>query len=221
MRNIWLISDTHERHDEIKVPKNIDMVIHAGDEANSSNPWVNFKSSLKFFEWFSNLDIEHKIFVPGNHSTAIFNGFITEDFAPTVKFLIHDEIIIDGYKIFGSPYTPSFGKSWAYMKDRSKLHDVWATIPEDTDILVTHGPPKGILDLCDDIDDHNQIFQAGCKALRNRVEVIKPKVHVFGHIHSSEKFSNQGMYYSGQTYFVNASCLDHSGNVSHGLVLNT
>ena len=218
---IWCISDTHERHNELKIPNNIDLVIFAGDEANSSNPVENYSKSLKFFEWYDNLDVQYKIFVPGNHSTAVESGLITNDMFPNIIFLIHTEFSIEGYKIFGSPYTPAFGKSWSYMKKRSRLSEVWSTIPDDTDILITHGPPKGILDLTTDTEDRYKIAQVGCKSLYSRVSDIRPRLHVFGHIHSEKKFHNNGMLLRDKISFVNASCCNnHKHEINNGLIVH-
>jgi Calcineurin-like phosphoesterase len=104
---IWFISDTHNKHEDLKPPK-VDLVIHCGDESESGNAWMNESESRRFLEWYSALDIPTKIFIPGNHSTAIEQGLIRNEDYPKITFLIHAQTEWNGFKIFGSPYTPRF-----------------------------------------------------------------------------------------------------------------
>jgi len=201
---ILFISDTHTLHEKLVIPQ-VDCIIHCGDEANSQQEHWNEDESRKFFKWYSSLPIDRKIFVPGNHSTAISHGLIRPEQFPDVEFLIHQETVLGKYKVFGSPYTPAYGKSWAYMKQRNRMQVVWESVP-DVDILLTHGPPKGILDLTHDHDNRSEIIHVGCKALYNRVMEMKPVVHAFGHIHDEEDCYNNGMFSRGSTTFINAAC---------------
>lgn len=202
---IWFISDTHGLHDRLEIPE-ADMVVHCGDESNSRNPHQNHTEAIRFFQWYRSLPIKDKIYVPGNHSTAVWSKFITQADYPDICFLIHKEIRVAGLKIFGSPYTPRFG-DWAFMEKRNKMAAVWENIPA-CDILVTHGPPKGILDLAEDTDN-GSIVQVGCKSLLNAVNRIVPRVHAFGHIHDDETFLNYGIFALGETTFINCACLNH------------
>jgi Icc-related predicted phosphoesterase len=215
---IWLISDTHGEHAELKIPA-ADIVIHCGDESTHGNAWLNEPEARQFFACFSSRDIPRKINVPGNHSTAVERQLIRADEYPQVNFLIHDGLELDGLKIFGSPFTPRF-HDWAYMKKRTQLDAVWQSIPDDTDILITHGPPKGVLDITRDFDS-KQLVQVGCAALRRQVdERIRPRFHAFGHIHDEKGISNYGMYTRGATQFVNCSCCDLAGKLkNHGFVV--
>jgi Icc-related predicted phosphoesterase len=214
---IYFISDTHGHHEEIIVPKETNLIICCGDEANHSNPHINEGESHKFFEWFSTLDVEHKVFVPGNHSTAIQEGLITSEDYPGVTFLIHQFINIEGINIFGSPYTPSFGKSWAYMKKSNRMQQVWESVPL-CDILVTHGPPKGILDVCEDKDKSNRFVHVGCKSLLNKVQQLRPTIHAFGHIHDEPGCYNYGMLQRDGMTFINASSYVNGGIRKDGFV---
>ncbi|TWT80339.1 Calcineurin-like phosphoesterase superfamily domain protein [Planctomycetes bacterium CA13] len=201
---IWFISDTHNLHRELTVP-DVDAVIHCGDESTHGNAWLNEPEARDFFNWFSGLEIETKVFVPGNHSTAVEQGLISPEEYPDVRFLIHDMIQRNSLKIFGSPYTPRF-HDWAYMKKRTRLDVVWQSVPKDVDILVTHGPPKGVLDLTHDVES-KALVQVGCAALRRHVdERINPKIHAFGHLHDEKGISNYGMFTRGATQFINCSC---------------
>jgi Icc-related predicted phosphoesterase len=215
---IWFISDTHNEHEKLRVPE-ADWVIHCGDESTHGNAWLNEPEARRFFEWYAELPIPSKIYVPGNHSLAVENGLIQASDYPSIRFLIHEQLEIQGLRVFGSPYTPRF-HDWAYMKKRTQLDQVWQTIPEETDILVTHGPPKGVLDLTHD-SESGGLVQVGCMALRRHVETrIKPRVHAFGHLHDEKGISNFGMYTRGETQFLNCSCCDLSGQLrNNGWVL--
>lgn len=210
---IWAISDTHGRHRELEVPQ-YDLVIYAGDEANDPSPYKNERESLDFFDWFYDLP-GHKVFVPGNHSVAIERGWVK----PKVPCLIDSYIDVEGVGIYGSPWSPTFGSSrWVYHKDRSKMRDVWDMMPK-CDILVTHGPPKGILDLARDINDKG-LVHCGCRSLRSKVMEIKPKLMCFGHIHNDKDIWNSGIYINHGITFVNASVVDNQLNlINNGFVV--
>jgi len=189
---IWHISDTHTYHNLLEVPTDIDMVIFSGDCSNPRDPYPNEVEVRGFIDWYRTLKIPYKIFVAGNHDTSIEKKFVTsEDFARhNIIYLENEDIIIDGVKIFGSPYTPLFG-NWAFMKARHKLDRVWdSAIPDDSDIVVVHGPPKGILDLS--FNRRGGIERCGDKSLLNRVKDVNPKLCLFGHIHNCEDIINQG-----------------------------
>lgn len=171
------ISDTHCRHRSLKLPKG-DVIIHAGDISYQGE-----RSELEdFLKWFSQLDFEHKIFIGGNHD------FFLEKAKPTVlKKLIPENVTylkdcsteLGGIKVWGSPYTPWYF-NWAFNKHRGlQMKKQWSQIPDDTTLLLTHGPAFGILDTV--INERH----VGCKELLDRVMTLKPKVHVFGHIHES------------------------------------
>jgi Icc-related predicted phosphoesterase len=208
MVRIWHFSDTHGQERTLNVPTNIDLAIFSGDCSNPRNSALNEPEVRNFIEWYSNLNIPYKIFIAGNHDSSIESGLVTKkDFQGAgIIYLENESIEILGLKIWGSPITPTFG-NWCFMKARHKLHDLWITIPEDTDIVVTHGPPKGCLDLSFDRD--NNLEFCGCESLRKRIFNIKPKLHLFGHIHNMPGISNQGVLQLSnlQTKFSNGSCV--------------
>lgn len=204
---IWHISDTHKRHTFLTVPKNIDTVIFSGDCSDDRSPFINEYEVMNFLQWFSSIPITNKVMIAGNHDTSIEMGLIdkTKIKAMGITYLHNESIIIDGIKIWGSPYSPTFG-NWAFMKPRNQLKSIWSTIPEDTDILVTHSPPEGILDLAD--SKSGNIENCGCKELLKRIEQVKPKAHMFGHIHNSRKgIKNQGKKVHDDIIYSNASCV--------------
>ena len=210
---IWFLSDTHCEHQGLEVPE-ADAVMHCGDESMHGNAWMNEPEARRFFEWYSALEIPTKIFVPGNHSTAIEQTLIRGSDYPEVTFLIHESMQWNGLKIFGSPYTPKFF-DWAYMKARSELDMVWQAIPDDIDILITHGPPKGIMDMTADMRTGEPVH-VGSKSLMRHVEDrIKPRIHAFGHIHDERGISNFGTITCGDTQFINCACCDLRGRLVH------
>lgn len=190
---IWHISDTHTYHVLLNIPENVDMVIHSGDATNPRDSFTSKEQMQNFIYWFSLLPIKHKIFVAGNHDVCIERNYIKkDDFDKAgIIYLENDWIEIDNLKVWGSPFTPSFGNGWAFNKDRTKLHDIWKHIPDDTDIVVTHGPPKGILDLSYNFSSGELEF-CGDLSLKKRMLNIKPKLCLFGHIHNSEDVINAG-----------------------------
>jgi len=215
---IWFISDTHTRHAELKVPR-ADVVIHCGDEANVRKPWQNKLQSAAFFDWFVELDIETKIFVPGNHSTAIGDGLLKPADYTSVRFLIHEAMNLGGFRVFGSPYTPMFFE-WAYMKDREELDSYWSEIPAETEILITHGPPKGVRDVTRHWRTKEPIHVGSKKLTRHVTQRIRPRIHAFGHLHDEAGIENFGTETRDGIQFINCSCVDLQGKlVNHGLVV--
>ena len=114
-----------------------------------------------------------------------------------IIYLNDTGIEISGFKFWGSPIQPEFF-DWAFNRERGKdIRQHWDMIPDDIDVLLTHGPAFGILDWC----AHGA--RVGCEDLLEVIEKIKPKIHAFGHIHES-----YGMREIGNTVFVNACNLD-------------
>src|SRR6056300_242080 len=200
---IWHISDTHTYNNLLEVPTDIDMVIFSGDCSNPRDPYPNEVEVRGFIDWYRSLKIPYKIFVAGNHDTSIENKFVTKE-----DFEYHNIITSDGIKIFGSLYNPTCGYGWSFNKDRTKLERIWRNIiDEDVDIVITHGPPKGTLDLS--FDRAGNLERCGDKSLLNRVMEVNPKLCLFGHIHNHQDIINQGtMTLSGlQTIFSNGSVM--------------
>ena len=194
---IVCISDTHGLHHEIKLPKG-DMIIHAGDVTNFGTT----AQVSQFVDWYSKLDYKYKIFIAGNHdfffeeqSDETIEDFLSD--YPDVIYLEDSGITIEGIKIWGSPYQPEFF-DWAFNRKRgSEIKQHWDLIPDDTDIIITHGPPMRILDLTPSYEN------VGCEDLLSAINRVKPKHHIFGHIHNG-----YGTETIQHTTFVNASVCD-------------
>ena len=204
---LWHISDTHSYHNLLSIPTDVDLVIHSGDCSNPRDPYINEFEVREFITWYGNLDIKYKIYVAGNHDTSIEKKLVTkQDFADAgIIYLENEYVTIEGIKIFGSPHTPQFGQ-WSFMKDRTKLERFWRNaIHEPCDIIVTHGPPKGILDKS---YDRNHIMEdCGDKSLLNLVLWMEPAYMLFGHIHNRKDIINAGLQKlsAHETWFSNGS----------------
>jgi Icc-related predicted phosphoesterase len=225
LKNLYLynmrivcISDTHGLHTIMEQFKSLpegDILIHAGDCTNVGKP----HEVTEFVYWFQNVKgFDTKIFIAGNHDFAFekvnephhngdfdwFKNLMNEEnlSQSDVVYLQDNEFVIESpefskpLKIYGSPWQPEF-YNWAFNLPRNgwELELKWKDIPEDTDILITHGPPHGVRDFTP------ANLQVGCEILRFHVENrIKPSIHVFGHIHQA-----YGAVQQDETMYVNAS----------------
>ena len=215
------ISDTHGFHSRFPDEKfkDIDVVIHSGDCSNYKDAYRNAIEVADFIEWYKNVPVKYKIYVAGNHDTSIERKRITkEDFeANGIIYLENSFVNINGVKFYGTPITPSFN-DWAFMKARDQTHKVWEAIPEDTGVLIVHGPPKGIRDLSFDRDGKlefcgDNALMKRCISLQNTLKFV-----CFGHIHNMDGVYNQGIstFSMTQTVFSNAACVD-DGRFDRGL----
>jgi predicted phosphodiesterase len=201
---IVCISDTHLRHLRypIDVPE-CDLLIHSGDALARGS-----LDELKLFvPWFESLKAKHKIFVAGNHDGCFEKQrSMAEPLLPKGVIYLQDSLVeIEGLKIYGSPWQPEFC-NWSFNLVRGwPLRKKWEAVPAGIDILVTHGPPLGILDFSHFGNEH-----VGCADLRQELARIKPKLHCFGHIHGA-----YGTASWANTLFVNASLCDESYVANH------
>lgn len=207
---IVCISDTHTHHVNMKheVPDG-DLLLFAGD-LMSCGYWEGEIND--FCHWFDSHPHKNKVFIPGNHDRLFESSanHVKElvDAYPNLIYLNNTSCVIDGVKIFGSPWTPWF-HSWAFNfpnpyygeptisipKAREAAIACWDLVPDDTDIVITHGPPRGILDLVF-YDKEN----VGCPHLLERIMKVKPALHLFGHIHET-----YGTHVENDIIFANAS----------------
>ncbi len=199
MSKIVCLSDTHNCNEQIIVPEG-DILIHSGDATIHGT----IDEIVLFNDWFANLPHRTKIFVAGNHDWLFEtnNRFALSLLANSIIYLQDSFVEIEGLKIYGSPWQPRF-YDWAFNLTRgAELAEKWKLIPADSDILITHGPPHGILD---EVPRQFWIENTGCEELRKRVEEIRPKAHIFGHIHCG-----YGMAEQFGVKFINASNCDES-----------
>ena len=212
---ITVISDTHTKHGLIPMEDlpGGDLLIHAGDIMNSG---YNKNDILSFCTWFQSLkQYEDKVFIAGNHDRLFENepyeveGYLKD--YPLIDYLQDSQLTLYGdgpngdypegnIRIYGSPWQPEF-YSWAFNlpKNSLQLAAKWEAIPDNTDILITHGPAYDTLDTVVGRFWDN----LGCNLLAERIAVVKPKIHVCGHIHSG-----YGYVFKDGTHFFNAAVLD-------------
>lgn len=184
-----------------------DLLIVAGDlTARDTEPEYQ-----QFIHWLNNQQYRKKIVIAGNHDGELQQNPGLLKFADC-DYLCDSGTEFEGYKIWGSPWTPEF-YNWHFMKKRgAELKEVWDKIPIDTDILVTHGPPYGILDKVEISSRGDKFKLAGCEELRIAVERVKPKFHIFGHIHEnggqSLTLKHPGFGDENNTIMINASLMN-------------
>lgn len=188
-----IISDTHGLHESLEIPDG-DVLIHAGDLTRHGS----LENVQEFNEFLGTLPHPHKIVIAGNHDLC-FERYreACEELLTNCIYLQDQEVILDGVKFYGSPWQPWF-YDWAFNLERGpEIRAKWELIPEDTDMLITHGPPYGIGDLT------TRGEKTGCQDLLEVVEKIKPTAHIFGHIHEG-----YGITSNKTTTFINASVCD-------------
>ena len=184
---ITILSDTHGLHQDFK-PEAGDLLIHAGDITEYGTE----EEVFDFLQWFGRQPFRYKIFIGGNHDLFLENtptAKIKKMLPASIIYLQNSSVEVEGINIYGSPVTPYF-LGMAFNAREKELVRCWNKIPANTDILITHGPPAGILD-----DGY------GCPFLLDKVLQIKPDIHCFGHAHEQNgiiekdgiKFINAGM----------------------------
>jgi Icc-related predicted phosphoesterase len=202
---ITFISDTHTKHHQVtsQLPGG-DLLVHAGDFSSRG-----YEHEIDgFFDWFNGLDnYTNKIVIAGNHDFMFEDDpMLAKDIIshyPNVTYLQDDlevigEVYQDSVKVWGSPWQPEFN-NWAFNLPRNSevLNEKWNQILHNMDIVVTHGPAWGHLDTV-----VGQSINLGCELLAERLKVVKPKIHVCGHIHSGYGYK----FHEGTHYF-NAAVL--------------
>ena len=162
-----------------------DLLIVTGDLTSSDKP----HQYLDLFQWLFNQKYTKKVLIAGNHDNEMENRYVNFDFNSQCSYLYDSGTEFEGLKIWGSPWTKTFKginpKCKAFTKDsEDELMDMWEMIPHDTDILITHTPPYGILDGIP-IEDGSK-YHAGSMSLFNWLKYVeRPRLHVFSHIHEA------------------------------------
>ena len=216
---LTIISDTHGKHKHITgdLPGG-DLLLHAGDLSSMGHE----HEIREFASWYNKQNkYDHKVFIAGNHDWGFeINPEKAKEIVglyPDITYLQDDWVNVgDGdphdtdvntVKIWGSPWQPEF-YNWAFNLPRNGevLKEKWDMIPDDIDILITHGPAWGILD---DVEGNRNVH-LGCELLAERIKQIKPKIHICGHIHTG-----YGHYYDGHTHYFNAAVLNERYLYSH------
>lgn len=194
-------SDTHTLEFSDSMPEG-DILIHSGDATFDGSIKQTARLEVELSKAASKF--KHVIFVPGNHDW-FFEDYphllpeIENRLPDNVHILISKEISIEGYKFYGHPHTPRF-HDWAFNVDRGSRQMVGLIdqIPKDVDVLISHGPPHGILD-----QEKKCLHKVGCEDLRRKLPHLGSlKLMCFGHIH--EEYGNVRL---GEVIFSNGSYL--------------
>jgi Icc-related predicted phosphoesterase len=210
------ISDTHGLHElspeiwlnEIYATEKPDVIVHSGDFTGRNMKRYELSDFLK---WFVALPFEHKILVPGNHDVWCEelegnDPLRQATLPPGLHLLINESVEIDSVKFWGSPYTPWF-YDWAFQLHNHEAGALWPTIPDDTDVLITHGPQHRVLDTSGKSSNPGNM---GCKYLAETIKQLDIKAHLFGHIHGGYGFDDSNGYLS-----LNSASLNESYKVTN------
>jgi Icc-related predicted phosphoesterase len=211
------MSDTHSQ--TLDVLEECDILIHCGDFSN-----LGKLDEVSFFDreigrLKSIGRIKKAIVVPGNHDLSFdmiknqFNLNIAPNLQNVDHLLIHDYLEVDGLTIFGTPFVPTF-YDWAFMRDEVDLFPIYSQIPPDLDILICHGPPRGIL------DTNERGESCGSAAMASLIEDLAPKYMAFGHIHPSRGIVKRNWQSNLSTTFINCACVDSKYRPLPAIVLD-
>lgn len=224
---IVVISDTHEKHRKLEIPE-CDVLIHAGDVTTDFGKIaVNKKETFQdFIEWFDNQPAKHKLFIAGNHDFCLYyeEYKIRRDFErmipDSITYLRDREKIIDGVKFWGTPWQPNYCSYAFNITEDEKRAEFINQIPLDTNVLITHAPPYGILDKIwtppEEEWERPKKRNVGCKAIKSRISELKDlKLHVFGHIHQTSGLTKK----SGIMYANAAMCGKIPYDIVHDPIL--
>jgi len=208
--HIAFAADIHGRFGGIKWPE-ADILVLAGDILKnfSHNKLTDAILQLDYLEesfdpYLAMLrkQYKHILYIPGNHDRCFeFHLKESKNKLPNATVIVDESIEIDGIRFYGSPWTPwFFGQHWCFnlpehpSRYKQKANLIWGMIPDNVDVLITHGPPRGIL------DEANRGVRVGCPYLLDRIMEIKPLIHAFGHIHEA-----YGIVEQNEVTFINAS----------------
>jgi len=208
---IVCISDTHNRHWDLPALPEGDCIIHAGDMSTSGSQ----REISDFLAWFSETPYKYRILIAGNHD------WLFERSPMSCKELVHgydgityledSGIEIEGIKFWGSPVQPTF-HDWAFNRDTVGIQKHWDMIPDDTQVLITHGPPYGY----GDILWHTQDQHLGCPLLTEKIFTLpKLELHVSGHIHSGHGIITITGDHGNPAILVNAAQLNERYDIAY------
>ncbi len=180
---IVMVSDTHGAHPALPAG---DVLVHCGDLTH----FGSFAELKQEGSWLKSLPFKHVVLIAGNHDVALGNLYDKGLEEQTRKLLFGDihylrdsGVMIEGARFWGSPWIPPY--AGVFNLPEEELRSKWHLVPEDTDVLITHGPPAGVLD-----------GGTGSPTLSKAVAHIKPTIHCFGHVHEA-----RGQVKNGTQFF--------------------
>lgn len=203
---LTIISDTHGRHEKLGNLSG-EVLIHCGDICDAEKD-ASITAVREMDAWFSRQHFEKIICIGGNHDFAVQELAATsQPVFENAVYLEDEAYIYKGVTFYGSPWTPNLD-GWAFYQSEKGIQKKWDAISRDADVLITHAPPWQILDVPYMSNQH-----AGCPNLRIEVEILRPKVHCFGHIHAG-----YGKIQTPHTCFVNA-CISNGPKLNPPIIL--
>lgn len=197
MPRIVALADTHLYHEGLVVPDG-DVLVHAGDMLQHGS----LDELVRAAKFLGALPHRTKIVVAGNHEVCLEKRAfearaILEEHG--LVYLEDSAATAEGLVFYGSPWTTKF-RIWAFGAERGpEMASKWLKIPDRVDVLVTHGPPLGFGDT---VEWRGRVRRVGCPDLRARISVVKPRLHLFGHIHQDP---GQWQSEDGPTTFANVT----------------
>lgn len=187
---IVAVADTHLYTRDLIVPDG-DVFVHAGDMCQGGT----LDELMSVVEWMADLPHRHKVIIAGNHDWSFIEaGSHARALVAEFHYLQDQALELEGVRFYGSPWQPEHG-GWAFNLPRGpQIAERWQLIPPGLDVLITHGPPAGF-------GDRTPVAgRAGCADLRRRVDLVAPRLHMFGHIHQ-----DGGVWTHGATTFANVT----------------
>ena len=185
-----------------------------------------------FQRWCLEAPCDHVVLIWGNHDFIgeklykkwMIEGWEQEELLfqndagpePKIHILQDESVVINGLKIYGTPWCPSL-TSWAFYKNSEGLKEEFKKIPYDTDILLTHCPPKfGQQGIVLQQNNWNFLSNFGCEELQEAIEskfaIKSTSTHIFsGHIHSG----NHETEVSGGLIYQNVSIKDENYDITY------
>lgn len=198
---IVITSDTHGKHDQLPVGLNGDVLIHCGDFCDGF--YQNKEDIKRIDRWFGEQSFHYILCVGGNHDYVAQTHNPKERLFQNATYLTDSGVTIDGIHFYGAPWIPTLDR-WAYYLPDDQLKSKWNSIPDNTNVLITHTPPWYILDTPTDSSCH-----CGCAHLAARIADLKHlQVHCFGHIHA-----NYGRTTRDGVTYINASAVNSNLDV--------
>ena len=207
MMKLALFSDCHAAQAELIIPA-ADILLFAGDMAHCRTA----RDVKRFNDFLGSLPHAYKVVIGGNHDHELaVDPLKAKTMLSNAVYLQDEAVEVDGITIYGSPWQPTFNSyacdAFALPRGQA-LKEKWAMIPPGVDILLTHTPPMGIL-------DQDGPVGHGCSDLAAAVAALKPRYHIFGHIHSQH-----GMITLGPTSYINCNVQAGNGVLRPALLLD-
>jgi Icc-related predicted phosphoesterase len=201
MPTIACTSDLHEHLPDVSA---CDLLLIAGDVSFAFKGDLVAKQAFlanDFKNWLERVPADEVVLVAGNHDQSIEKWGVPDGLR--CHYLQDDGLELFGLRIWGTPWQPWF-YDWAFNAPRRDGEEFLASkfdaIPDDTDIVVAHGPPRGFGDRTSGHDGHAHV---GSTAMTATLERVQPRLMICGHIHPA-----YGRYRLGTTEIINASLVD-------------